>query len=289
MKRSLIILGAACAIALPLMLGSCGGKTSGDNSSETSDASIKEFAVNQSIKSSDRNYLITFDGDSAYLDISTSIHWPEKIGDADLTVLRDSLLRYCYGDTASHGVNSAILAYMANTSMVDSITSNEKIVAVDSIPAGMDYMRSWFANVTASVSELNEEMVTYDVATSSYLGGAHPFTTTRPFTYDLRSGKVLTAANMFVAGSADELMKVITSALARQMNVDPSRLESAGIFVNQLTNPGQPYIEGGAVVFHYNQYDIAPYSMGAIDVTVYPNELTELLTPEVKDLFSDQY
>ncbi|MCM1163656.1 MAG: RsiV family protein [Muribaculaceae bacterium] len=289
MKRSLYIPAASCVMAAALLAASCSGGSNAAKDSASGESTIKEFTVNQSIKSSERNYLVTFEGDSVYVDFSTSIHWPEKIGSADLTTLRDSLMLYCYADTADRNIDRAIISFMTNTSAIDSITPDEKIVAVDSIPEGMDYMRSWFANVTASIYELNEDMVTYNVVTSSYLGGAHPFTSTRPFTYDLRTGRVLNAENMFVAGSFDELMQIITNTLANQLNVKPSQLENAGIFVNQLTYPGQPYIAGGAVVFHYNQYDIAPYSMGPIEVTVYPNEINHILTPEVKTLFDDQY
>lgn len=279
-------LAAICTAAIAMLVTSCG--KSGSNDTGSGDIKISEFAVNQSIKSSERNYLVVFGGDSAYLDISTSIHWPEKIGDADIKVLQDSLMRYCYADT-TQGINPAILAYMANTSMVDSLAPGDKVVAVDSVPQSQDEMRSWFSNVTASITELNEDMVTYEVSSSSYLGGAHPFTASHPFTYDLRSAKVLDMGNMFVTGSTEKIVDIIREALARQLGTSVSRLDNAGIFSSQLTYPGQPYIAGGALVFHYNPYDIAPYAMGPVDVTVYPYEVDSLLTPQVKSLFADQF
>lgn len=289
MKGSLIIAGALCALAMPIALSSCGAKGSGQDSK--GQASIKEFAVDQTIKSSESNYLMTVEGDTVYINVSASIHWPEKIGDAQLTALRDSLALFCFGDTLSPStdINRAISRFLANTSTFTDVADGADITAVDSIPAGMDYMRSWYSNVSASIEELNENMVTYNVTSSIYLGGAHPGSASLPFTYDLRTGTVLTADNMFVPGSRDALMQLITNSLAHQLNVEPSQLESAGIFVNQLTSPGLPFIEGGAVVFRYNQYDIAPYSMGTIDVTVYPNEIDSLLTPEVRSLVTEMY
>ena len=288
MKNSFLTAAAICTAAIPMLFASCSKGDTSDASAGKADAAISEFAVNQSIKSSDRTYLVTFDGDSAYFDISTSIHWPEKIGNADIKVLQDSLLRYCYADT-SKSVNPAILDFIANTSMVDSLAPGETITAVEAEPAARDEMRSWYSNVTASTVELNEEMVSYEVSSSTYTGGAHPFTATRPFTYDLRNAKVLDLGNMFVPGSTDKLVGIIKGALARQLGVDVSKLDNAGIFASQLTYPGQPYIAGGGVVFHYNPYDIAPYAMGPVDVTVYPYEIDSILNPDVKTLFADQF
>lgn len=286
MKKT-IPAGAIAAIIIPVLLASCGH--SDNTTPQTSDPVIREFAVNQTIKSSDRAYLVALDGDSVYFDLSTSIHWPEKIGDADLSPLRDSLIAFCYADTTLRDINPAIIAYMRNTSMVDSLSPDETITPLDSMPAPRDDMHTWFASTSATIIELNEEMATYDVSTSSYYGGAHPFTASHPFTYDLRKARVLTVADMFIPGSTPELMQIIISALARQLDTTPAGLERAGIFTSQLTYPGAPYIQSGALVFHYNPYDIAPYSAGPIDVTVYPYEVSHILTPDVRALFADQF
>ena len=62
-------------------------------------------------------------------------------------------------------------------------------------------------------------------------------------------------------------------------------LYRAGIFSSQLTYPGQPYINNNVLYFHYNPYDIAPYSSGMIDVAVYPYEVERFLAPGVINLF----
>ena len=283
MKKTLF---AAGAIAWALVLAtSCSHKGA---ESGQADPTISNFAVNQVIKSGDQSYMITLDGDTAYLDQSVSIQWPEKIGNADLKPLKDSLVYYCFNDTVYTTIDAAMIGFLKDTSAVDSLAPDEKIIPLDSAMKVNDDMRQWFLGVTANVIELDEDMVTYQVANSSYLGGAHPFTATRPFTYDLRHGVVLTPANMFVAGSDSAVMDVIKSSLARQFNVSVNNLDKAGIFADQLTYPGKPYIANNSVVFHYNPYDIAPYASGAIDVIVYPYEIDSILTPEVKDLLEDQ-
>lgn len=286
MKSSILIIPA---VATVLALGVTSCSQSDKTADNQQQVTISEFKVDQTIKTADVNYLVTFDGDTAYFDVSTAIHWPERIGSADIKPLQDSLINYCFGDTSRMGVNKAIEAYLADTSVVDSLSADEKIVRVDSVPKSQDDLRSWFWSVTASVDELNEDMVTYEVSTSSYIGGAHPNTVTHPFTYDLKTAQVLTLDNIFVPEARDSIMPVIVNALARQLNVTPANLGQAEIFVDQLVDPGMPYISNGALVFHYNPYDIAPYSVGPVEVTVYPYEIENWLTPEVKNLFADQF
>lgn len=266
-----------------LCMTACGG-----NGSAGSDASdeyqITEFEIGETLMTADKNYRVETGYGTVYLDLYTSIHWPERFGGNDLTVLRDSMLRYAYGDTTETDVRKAIRTFLADTSVVEGA---ESVTPVDSMPS--DSM-TYFNSVTASVMELDEEMVTYQVVSSTYLGGAHPMTGTRPFTYVFADSKVLSTDNMFLPGvGTDSIMPIIKDALARQMSVPVSGLEQAGIFVSQLTYPGRPYIASNTLYFHYDPYEIGPYALGPVDVAVYPNEVDRFLRPDVKSLFDQGY
>ncbi|MDE5726536.1 MAG: DUF3298 and DUF4163 domain-containing protein [Duncaniella sp.] len=283
MKKILSAAATLAAAAIPMFLASCGQQADSASGKGKAEA-ISEFSVDQTVKSAEKYYVLTFGGDTAYLQKATIIHWPDKIGDADIAALRDTLLSYCYGAKAMP-VNDAISAYLDDTSELCLASEEDSIAPADSVPAS-DHVRSWYDNVSATVLEINSETATYEVTSSSYLGGAHPMTVTTPFTYDLAAGRVMTLENMFEPGSTDSLMTVIKTALARQLNVRPDQLARAGISTDQLTAPGQPYIMGGSVIFHYNPYDIAPYAMGSVDVTVYPYELQDLLSPGAKAIIN---
>ena len=155
--------------------------------------------------------------DYGTVSVSNSIlrcQWPEKLGGNDISVLRDSLLNFAYGDTVSTSVRDAVVKFLSDTSMVAGALN---IAPVDTLPA--DSM-TYFTSVTASVTDLDEEMVAYQVVTSQYLGGAHPLTTSHPFTFDSAEGKVLDNSNIFLPGTpTDSIMPVITEALARQLGV----------------------------------------------------------------------
>lgn len=264
-----------------MMAVSCVGN-SGESSST---ADVRDFDVNLTVKSAEKYYETVIDGNNVYVDVSTSVQWPEKLGNYDITPLQDTIMHYAFPpETVTAGnINKTIAAYTADTSFLGADT---KCVTVDSLPGGAD-AAPFFYDVTATLIEVNEQMVTYQVSTFTYTGGAHPYNASRPFTFDLARGRVLTAENMFISGTENEVLSIVQNGLARQLGIDPSQLENAGVFISQFTTPGQPYINNDVIVFHFNPYDIAPYSMGNIDVAVYPYELNEYLTPEVKELLGD--
>ncbi len=286
MNKSITAIVAAGAMALPMLLGSCGSGT-GASADGSKAKGVNTFTVNQSLCSAERYYSVKSDyADSVYLTVSAGVQWPEKFGNADLSTLRSHLLYLSFADSTK-SVGDAILAFVGDTAMVDQLVEGA-VTPVDAVPEGAGVI-SYFANVSTTVTELNERYVTYNVVTSSYLGGAHPMAAQRPFTFDLTTGQVLTFDNMFKPGTTDAITKAIRESLGAQYNVSPDDLERAGFFGGQPGMPGQPYVSDGAVVFHYNAYDIAPYSHGAIDVPVYPYQLDSIMTPTLRSLLESEF
>lgn len=279
-----LVLYVCCLLLVGAFVTGCGGS---DAKRSDGGVEITQFAVDELIMTADQNYRAVMGGDTVYFDQYVSLLWPRALGNADLGILRDSLMSYCFDDTVSAGPEDAIRRFITDTSVLtgDGEGESYNITPIDSLPAEVAATGCYFNNVTATVMEMDEEKVTYQVALSSYLGGAHTFTDIRPFTYDFDTERVLTLDNMFTAEGRDSIMPVIVNALARQLDVPVSGLDRAGIFSSQLTYPGQPYIYNNMLYFHYNPYEIAPYSSGMIDVSVYPYEVESFLAPGVGRLF----
>lgn len=284
-QKTITLLGIALAAATA---ASCGSGAS----SETNAASdgVRNFNVSLNMKSAERFYRTVLAGDTIYIDQSATIQWPETLGDFNLSTLRDTIVSLAFSAPApataaevTPDIDKLILDNVSDMSMLgDSLTYE----TLDSLPSAQD-IAPYYSDVTASILEFNDKLVTYQVSHFIYTGGAHPNSNTQPFTYDLVNGRVLNVGNMFRTGSEKEVISIVQNSLARQLGIQPSQLESAGIFLSQFTSPGMPYINNDVIVFHFNPYDIAPYSMGNIDVAVYPYELNEYLTPEVKALLDE--
>ena len=248
---------------------------------------ISDFVIKENIKSASQTYMEISDNDTIYWTLSTSVQWPVEFGDHSLEVLQDSIMQKLFGGATLQNkmkIDDAI-AHFIDTP--DIFEENATMVKVDSIPELV--MNSRYIEETAKVAELNEKFVTYQIIHSSYLGGAHPNTGIDMFTYDLEQGQVMTMANMFKPGTEKALMTAIREALAQQLGVDsPDKLDDAGIFTDQLTEPGQPYLQDDALVIYYNPYEIAPYAMGPIEVTLWPEAVETLVTPRVIELMSNK-
>lgn len=269
-------------VGLPLiglLAASCGNRNE-----VPADSEISEFEIHKKLLTADRSYRVVTDYGTVYLEMYTSVQWPEKFGGNDIKVLQDSVLNFAYSDTTSVSIHDAIRKYLDDTSFLEGV---KEIVPVDTLPS--DSM-TYFSSVTGAVLDLDEGMVTYQLVSSSYLGGAHPMTATHPFTYDFAESRVLDNSNIFRPGiPTDSIVPVIREALARQLGVPVSRLKNEGVFADQLTYPGIPYISGNTLYFHYDPYEIGPYAMGSVDVAVYPYEIERFLQPSVVRLFDQGF
>lgn len=273
----------ALMLAGALVTG-CGNR---DTGSASCGVEVTQFPISEVIMTADRSFRAVSEGDTVYLDQYVSLQWPKALGDADMRVLQDSLLWYCFGDTVSKEPRQAVERFVCDTSVLTGEDDGDgyTVEAVDSLPAGIGGMGCYFNNVIATVVDLNEEMVTYKVTSSAYTGGAHAMTAVLPFTYDLEGGQVVTLDNLLTPEGREAIVPVIIGALARQCDVPVEGLRRAGFFVSQLDYPGVPYICNNILYFHYNPYEIAPYSSGMIDVAVYPDEIERYLRPEMRRLF----
>ncbi len=277
---------AGSLIAPALLLASCGGASS----SSSSDSSVPEvsaaergevssFEVKENIKSVSRAYRMVGESDTCWLTLGTTVQWPEKIGDADIAALQDTIMATAYRTYRANDIDASMINYVADTEIYDLGTAER----VDSIPAEAAE-KAYYSTVTSKLVELNTKMVSCQVSMATYMGGAHPNNVSVPFTYDLVNGTVLNLSNLFKQGTMPEVTAIVRSSLAEQFGVKASTLVAAGFFTNDIEVSDMVYVANGMVTFHYNPYDIAPYSMGAIDVKVAPWLLAEFLTPQASAL-----
>lgn len=277
--RQIIFPLAVIALATAAVT-SCGDRQQISESQHISD--IQSFDVNTVIKQAKKYYYAAAGGDTVYVVLDASVQWPERFGNANITPLKDTLLQYAFVAKPGTSVDKAITEFVTDHSLMD---DSAVVQSIDSLPVTVT--DPYFATVNAQIVEMSPRLVTYNVTSSAYVGGAHPNQTSRPFTYDVEGARVLTSKNMFLPGTEKEVLSVVRGSLARQLGVSAEHLENAGIFVAQLTSIPQPYIAKNVVVFHFNPYEIAPYAMGSIDVAVYPYEIDAYLTPATKALFRE--
>lgn len=273
-------MAASLAVLVMASVSSCSSSNSNGGGDPALDSIVSSFEIRQSVKSATRSFQVKDAEQTYFLTQSASAQWPEQFGNYDLKALQDTIIGLMYGQDVKSDITTATAEFVSHPS--NEVVGKSTVTPIDSVPPLST--TTWSVDVSAKLMEYNLETVTYDIVTSSYLGGAHPQTFYRPFTYAFKSGKILNAKNMFKSGSDEQLLKMINQSLADENEVLPSHLESAGFF-GPVTNIGMPFIEGNVIKIRYNPYEIGPYAMGVIDVTLYPGQIEELLTPEVVKIF----
>lgn len=245
---------------------------------------VTEFEIRETLKSASKSYqLKQSDGSTAYLTISASAQWPEKLGDADLINLQDSIIGL-YKVKDGYSINEALTAYVDNTSIIE----GADIKRVDSVPPSTPETFCYDIKLDTRITELTESTVTYEASAYSFTGGAHPNWATFPFTCDLASGKIIDKTWIFGANDTTDtaLLAVIKDGLLAKLGKQTyDELYADDTFPVTVSN--SVYISDGNIIFHYNPYEIAPYALGAIDIEVSPYTVSSLLTPAAKAMLLD--
>ncbi len=125
-------------------------------------------------------------------------------------------------------------------------------------------------------------LLSYAVEQSDYTGGAHGSYNITYTNIDLKKLVTLTEEDLFLPGYYKPLTEKILHQLMREYQVDePDSLLTHGFFtIDDIVPNNNFWLNDEGIHYSYNQYEIAPYAMGVIDVMIPYSELTDLLIPD---------
>jgi hypothetical protein len=113
----------------------------------------------------------------------------------------------------------------------------------------------------------------------AFTGGAHGIQTRQFTVVNQWTGKETRLKDIFKEHSETQLGDIITEEIHVMNNIPTTQsLKDAGFFVDSVLPTDNFYITNTGIGFYYNQYDIAPYASGAIDVFVPFGDLKDLLS-----------
>ncbi len=147
----------------------------------------------------------------------------------------------------------------------------------DETPAG-----SWFSYYEMSKDQIvynQNDLISFTVHTESYTGGAHGAHANRNHVINLHTGAFITESDIFVDNFQDRLAQMMVSKIAEQNKLtDPKELENIGFFsIDEIYPNGNFLIDADGITYTFNEYEIAAYVVGAIDVHLSYKELSPLL------------
>lgn len=121
------------------------------------------------------------------------------------------------------------------------------------------------------VEKKESGILSYQVTTDCFLGGAHGCYVVQYFNFDKKSGKLLSIKDVVPAEKEMLVMMAMEEQLCKDYQVANLKelQEKTGItMLGDLYLTNNFLLTNDSITFLFNQYEIAPYSAGLISVTI---------------------
>lgn len=133
---------------------------------------------------------------------------------------------------------------------------------------------TWEDMLNGFFSGYYNNMVSYTLSAFSYTGGAHGNSGVYCVNFNLKDGSIVQESDLFKEGYEETLSKLLTSHLPEALP-DPSHYEA--LFVKELTSNGNFCISEDYLTYMYGEYEIGPYYLGTIEISIPWSELESIL------------
>ena len=144
-----------------------------------------------------------------------------------------------------------------------------------------DYF-SFYKSIESKVLYDKNMLLSYQVSSMDYKGGANSSTLYKNVVLDLKTGNVVTEQDIFIADYKKELNAMLTSKIVAQNNVKKAEelLEFGYWGIEDITSNNNFYLDDNGLTYIFNQGDFSAPSLGKIQVPFSFKELTAILKPD---------
>ena len=144
--------------------------------------------------------------------------------------------------------------------------------------ASMEAWYSYYKGIESRVQLYFKHLLVYRIDYNEYTGGAHGIYMSTFVNIDLQTLSPITLDDLFVADYKEALTDLLWNQLMADNKVATRQeLEDMGYATTGALEPVDNfYLSPQGITFHYNVYDIAPYVMGPVEITL-PYEVMRYL------------
>lgn len=155
--------------------------------------------------------------------------------------------------------------------------------ATPTADAGIEREQEWSAEGGYSLYRPAADAITVSRSFWAYTGGAHGYGSVTCTLVDLRTGKTVGPADVFVAGDRwlKEMVTLVAGDLRKQFKENPGfddALEPAKL-IKTLRDGGHYCWQAGKLEVYFNQYEVGPYSSGPYTVEIPYTKIKPLVRP----------
>ena len=275
------------------LFSACGHRASTEATADADSVSVDSVKVEAPVE--DDSYIeaetVKFEKSDSTAEVSVLVQWPTT-GDK---VIVDTLRKHIcdlLGDDFIDGPK-AIQKY--GQALFESQQADWHNVCDEMEPGDRTVAFSKTHEITILAQTKNYVTTFYE--TYEYGGGAHGLMTQVGFTFRKSDGKQIA---LLKNTNSPKLAKLIKEGVRRHFSEQPDKplsdnelleflFASEVSSLNNLPLPGNaPYLSDTGMVFHYTQYEIAPYSSGIIKFEVPFKDIKPFMTDEAKALIPEE-
>ncbi len=148
----------------------------------------------------------------------------------------------------------------------------EKELELDSTEIGFSY--NWEMVENNQILNQNEYFISFMNEIFMYTGGAHGNSIRNHYVYDIKNKELLQAKDILNLDQCEAIIKL-----------QKASAEKAGLFLDEIFMSGFKcesnfYLIKEGIIFHYDQYEIASYADGPIDIFISFTEIAPFLLDE---------
>jgi hypothetical protein len=142
----------------------------------------------------------------------------------------------------------------------------------------------WEYTETVSLDNPLPELLVISRNREYYLGGAHGMREKQYFILDRDEQKRCFLKDLLKADALPVLKQQIEGALRASSEIAPDEpLSQGGFFEDTVEIPENCFLTAEGLGFHWNQYEIAPYARGPIEVLIPYSAIKDILSEQLKD------
>lgn len=125
-----------------------------------------------------------------------------------------------------------------------------------------------------------ENVINYRMVEDVFTGGAHPSIQTTILRFNTQTGELITLNDVFPTLNQPHLQEILLAKLMKDQNVQSiDELHQKGILemMDMFVSNNFAMLED-SIEFHYNEYDIAPYAVGACTIRVSYQDVKDIIS-----------
>jgi hypothetical protein len=198
------------------------------------------------------------------------IEWPEDgTSRKALKEMQKGITDLLFGsELETTDIEYAMKAY--NSRSVDFYRQDNEDYLED-IEEEWGFMMNWSESIDGNFLEPYDGMASYLKYSYGYSGGAHGMDALTCRTFDLKTGREIFEEDLFKPGYEDRLTESLRANLLSCIE------DHDMLFETEITPSDNFYLTSEGITYIYQRYEIGPYAIGIIKVTVPWKEIQDII------------